>query len=256
MQTRKIKKDIHILYDTVEEFRKYLPKAPLVENWYDGQEGDYVRTDDDQVVQVLRRGVLSKSEDGHKPRCDYVRTIIGSFRCTKDQYMGGEMRENMYAFGQAGYKSIYHTIQQRKKATPREFLFGKYVAKGDDIAEAYMTAFKTKKPVYAERMGKILLNQKRIQNVIREEIDKVLNEADITPLYILGTMKNIIDDPGAKDSDKVSLLKELVAVSGMKDTDKRSESVTVFQGFTNQQLEAISGGQTKKLAEAKRETEK
>lgn len=253
MQTRTIKKKIHIAYDTVEEFRKYLPKVPLVENWKDGQEGDYVKTDDNQVVQILRRGTLNSTE-GFKR--DYVRTIIGSFRCSDDQRMEGEMRENMYAFGQAGHKNAFHLLQERKKTTTREFLFGKYVAKGDGISDAYMTAFKTKNPIYAERMGKILLNQKRIQNVIREEIDKVLNEADITPLYILGTMKEIIDDPGAKDSDKVSLLKELVAVSGMKDTDKRSESVTVFQGFTDKQLEAIGGGETKRLAEAKREVER
>ena len=50
----------------------------------------------------------------------------------------------------------------------------------------------------------------------------------------------------------MSLLKELVAIAGMRDTDKKSESVTVFQGFSPQQLEAIGGGNTKKLASAKR----
>ena len=42
----------------------------------------------------------------------------------------------------------------------------------------------------------------------------------------------------------------------MKDTEKKSESVTVFQGFSQEQLSAIGGGDTKKLAEAKREIEK
>ena len=39
----------------------------------------------------------------------------------------------------------------------------------------------------------------------------------------------------------------------MKDTEKKSESVTVFQGFSPEQLDAISGNNVKKLAEAKRE---
>ena len=91
--------------------------------------------------------------------------------------------------------------------------------------------------------------------MIREEIDKVMNEADITPLYILNKMKDIIESIDAKDSDKVSLLKELVTISGMKDTEKRSESVTVFQGFTKDQLAAIGGNDTKKLAEGYREAE-
>ena len=55
--------------------------------------------------------------------------------------------------------------------------------------------------------------------------------------------------------DRVSLLKELVAIAGMRDTEKKSESVTVFQGFSPEQLEAIGGNNTKKLASAKREIE-
>jgi len=41
----------------------------------------------------------------------------------------------------------------------------------------------------------------------------------------------------------------------MRDTEKKSESVTLFQGFSPEQLEAIGGNNTKKLASAKREIE-
>ena len=68
-------------------------------------------------------------------------------------------------------------------------------------------------------------------------------------------MKDIIESPEGKDSDKVSILKEFVSISGMKDTEKKSESVTVFQGFSQEQLSAIGGGNSKKLAEGKREIE-
>ena len=80
-----------------------------------------------------------------------------------------------------------------------------------------------------------------------------MNEADITPLYILEKMKDIIESTTSRDSDKVSLLKELVSIAGMKDTDTKSESVTVFQGFSPEQLDAIGSGGNKKLASAKRE---
>ena len=66
-------------------------------------------------------------------------------------------------------------------------------------------------------------------------------------------MKDIIESTTSRDSDKVSLLKELVAIAGMRDTDTKSESVTVFQGFSPEQLDAIGGNNTKKLASAKRE---
>ena len=83
-----------------------------------------------------------------------------------------------------------------------------------------------------------------------------MNEAYITPLYILEKMKDIIESDGSRDSDKVSLLKELVNIAGMKDMDKKSESVTVFQGFSPEQLNAIGGNNVKQLAKAKRKIEK
>ena len=83
-----------------------------------------------------------------------------------------------------------------------------------------------------------------------------MNEAEITPLYILEKMKDIIESDGSRDSDKVSLLKELVTIAGMKDMDKKSESVTVFQGFSPEQLNAIGGNNVKQLAKAEREIKK
>jgi len=45
-------------------------------------------------------------------------------------------------------------------------------------------------------------------------------------------------------------------ISGMMDTEKRTESLTLFQGFTKEQLDAIQGGDSKKLIEASREVKK
>ena len=92
--------------------------------------------------------------------------------------------------------------------------------------------------------------------MIREEVDKVLHEAEITPLYLLEKMKSVIDNRGAQDKDKIQAIKTLMQISGMMETDKRTESVTLFQGFTKEQLDAIQGGNSKKLIEASREVEK
>ena len=92
--------------------------------------------------------------------------------------------------------------------------------------------------------------------MIREDVDKVLLEADITPLYLLEKMKDVVDDNGSQDKDKIQAIKTLMQISGMMDTEKRTESVTLFQGFTKEQLDAIQGGNSKKLIEASREVEK
>ena len=134
-------------------------------------------------------------------------------------------------------------------------MFAKFVATGCDVVEAFIKAFPTDNKRYAEQQSKLLLKQDRIKSLIREEIDKVMNDAEITPLYLLEKMKEIVEKPDAKDSDKINVLKELIDVAGMKDKNTRQESITLFQGFSEEQLDAIGKHDTKKLASAKRETE-
>jgi|TARA_R100000479_G_scaffold35788_3_gene15856 hypothetical protein len=250
VKTRTINKKQHILFENEEEFNKYMPKTPIITDWRKGNEGDWVLCDDGQICQVLKKGKMKLSN--RNVYNSYIRTVIGSFVCKQGGVtMEGDMRKNIYSFG-AHDKTPYQTIKQRKKPTKKEFLFAKYVAKGDEVVDAFMKAYPAKSRDYAKRESSLLMSTKRIQGLIREEIEKVMNEAEITPLYILEKMKDIIESTTSRDSDKVSLLKELVAIAGMRDTDKKSESVTVFQGFSPQQLEAIGGGNTKKLASAKR----
>lgn len=254
MITRKIKNKKYPIYENVEEFKKDYPDEKLYTNWREGTKGSWVKTDDEQVCPVLHRGEL-KNGTVEGVYNYYIRTPLGSFVCRDNVNMEGEPKKNIYSLG-AGDKTPYEIKRDRKKPTKREFLFAKYVAKGDDMVDAFLSAYPTNNRDYAENQAKILMNTERVRGLIREEIDKVLNEAEITPLYILEKMKDIIESPDGKDSDKVSILKELVTISGMKDTEKKSESVTVFQGFSEEQLSAIGGGKSKKLAEAKREIEK
>jgi hypothetical protein len=254
MTIRTIKSKDYPIYEDEEEFREYHPNEELYHNWREGTKSSWVKTDDGQVCPVLHRGEL-KNGTVEGVYNYYIRTPIGSFVCRDSILMEGGPRKNIYSFG-ATDKSAYEIKRDRKKATKREFLFAKYVAKGDDIADAFLSSFPTNNRKYAESQAKILMNTRRVRSLIREEIDKVMNEAEITPLYLLNKMKGIIEDPASRDGDKVSLLRELVTIAGMKDTEKRSESVTLFQGFSQEQLSAIGGGKTKKLAEVSREVEK
>ena len=250
MKTRKIKKIEYPLFRDEREFRHYMPNQYLARDWRDSEEGDWVLTDDGQVCMVIKRGVVTRG-GGKKVKQDYIRTVIGSFLCKPNVKITGGMRKNIYSF--SGKKNPKEIREERKNPTSSEFLFAKYVAKGDDVVDAFIKAFPTNNKRYAKREASVLLKTDRIKSLVREEIDELMNEAEITPLYILEKMKDIIESDGSRDSDKVSLLKELVNIAGMKDTEKKSESVTVFQGFSPEQLDAISGNNVKKLAEAKRE---
>lgn len=252
MKTKTIKGVIHKVYADEDEFRTEQPDSSIIENWRGAEEGDWVRVDDGQICQILRRGALKTTlgKDGGRR---YVRTILGSKICMDKYLMEGDIPKNIYSFSTSN-KSSYEIRRDRKDSTNSEFLFAKYVAKGEDVVDAFIHAYPTNNRNYAKQESGILLKTDRVRNLVREEIDKILYEAEITPLYLLEKMKEIVESSKAKDSDKVSVLKELVTIAGMKDTDKRSESVTLFQGFSSEQLDALSSP-VKQLVNAERETE-
>ena len=253
MITRKINKINHPIYSSIDEFRKDNPNLLLVNNWREGTEGSWVVSDDGQVCEVLKRGTMLRRA-GSKQKNYYIRVPLGTFICGDNIKMEGEPRRNLYSFGLTD-TSVYEHKVEKKKTTQREFLFAQYVAKGEDVVDAFVKAFPTNNKSYAEGQAKILMKAKRIQNMIREEIDKVLTEAEITPLYLLEQMKHIVDNGESQDKDKIQAIKTLMQISGMMDTDKRTESVAVFQGFTKEQLDAIGSGGVKQIAEANREVE-
>lgn len=253
MRERIVKGITHYLYDDVDEFREYHESVSLVTDWRHSNKGDWVIADDGQVCQILHLGVLKKHN--RKKETTFIRTIIGSFVCSPRVRMEGDMKTNMHTFSTDG-ESPSVRKKNRKHATDKEFLFGKYVAKGDDVVEAYMKAFPSKNENYAKSQAKLLLKTDRVKNLIREEIDKYLNEAEITPNYLLEEMRNIIDKGGSSDRDKITAITTLMKISGMMDTEKTTESLTLFQGFTQEQLNAIQGSQHKKLAEVKKDNEK
>jgi len=252
MKTRVVKGITHNLYESEVEFRESHPNVSLVMDWRHSNKGDWVLTDDGKVCQVLHLGILNKKSN--KPS-SFIRTIIGSFICVDSVKMQGKMRTNMHTFAKDGESPTVRR-KKRKKANEKEFLFASYVAKGDDVVKAYMNAFPSNNEQYSEQQAKMLLKTKRVQNLIREEIDKYLNEADITPTYLLEEMRNIIDKGGSSDRDKITAITTLMKISGMMDTEKTTESLTLFQGFTQEQLNAIQGSKNKKLAEVKTDNEK
>tara|TARA_R110000822_G_scaffold32910_1_gene94273 strand:+ start:1786 stop:2553 length:768 start_codon:yes stop_codon:yes gene_type:complete len=253
MINRVINKISHSIYKDIEEFKRYNPNTDAKYNWRDGTEGNWVVSDDGQVCQVLKRGKL-KASRSDKVIKNYIRVPLGTFVCTDKTKMEGDPRKNLYSFGLANTNAYKHKIE-KKETTQREFLFAQFVAKGTDLVDAFLKAYPTENRKYAEGQAKILLKAKRIQRLIREEIDKVLVDADITPLYLLEQMKSVVDNQSSNDRDKIQAIKTLMQITGMMDTEKRTESVAVFQGFTKEQLDAIGSGKVKQIASAEREVD-
>ena len=146
---------------------------------------------------------------------------------------------------------------EREKYNGREFIFAQYVAKGLDPIDAYLRSFPTNKRSHAELSAKLLLKTKRVQKLISQKIEEKMDSLGLSEEWLLDEVREIIENRGAKDNNKLRALDMLMKIRGMFPTsEQKTESLTVFQGFTPEQLKAIQKGDTKKLKSVEAEIEK
>ena len=122
----------------------------------------------------------------------------------------------------------------------RHFLFAKYVARGDDVLDAFRKAYPdAKSNDYIKAESAKLLKKENIQRMVKEEVREILDEEGVTPKYIIQGYKQVCDI-SERDTDKLRSLDSLAKISGLFDTqEKRTEELTVWSGFSNEQLEGI-----------------
>ena len=242
MDFLEIKSIKHYLFDNEEEFRAFGNQMPLRHYWRDGAEGEWVKTDDDYICQILRKIKIGKKS------C--VRTVCGTFDINNKYLMKGEdgIAENIYSF--SGKKVDGFS----DKPTKGQFLFAQYVAQGVDVIEAYKKAYpKAKSELGIQHQVNKLLKVEHVKKMIKDEIQKCLNEEGVTAEWIIGRYKTIAD-LAERDSDKLRSLESLTKIAGMFETnDTKTEQLTVFAGFTPEQLEEVKNGKSTPLVHATRE---
>ena len=256
MDIKVIKGNNHYLYDNMEEYKALGLGSPVVGSWRIGSEGDWVTTDDDYICQILKKSMIS--HPNYKQLRTMIRTVCGSFiveQKTHKMHGEGGVVENIYTFS-GNYKAIYSRSKDRK-LNNREFLFARYVASGDDAISAYKKAYpKAEDKRYIQKKSNILLQKEEIRTMVKEEIKKILEDEGVSPEWIIGQYKTIAE-VSDRDANRLRSLESLAKISGLFDTDTKQEQLTVFQGFTPQQLEALQGGkETKVLAHAEKSKEK
>ena len=252
MDFKEVKGKKHYLYDSVQEFRIHHPDVQLNEQWRSAKEGDWVLTDDDNVCQILKCYDLKIHGSKKLTRC--VRTVVGTFRVDNlNAKLLGEdgIAENIYTFSRT-----YKAFKEYKKAglKPKEFVFARYVAEGVDISQAYAKVFKkSKSSEHIADSANKLMKKDEVKKMVKEEIKKVLQDEGITPDWILSRYKDLAE-VADKDSDKLRSLESLSKIAGLFDTDTKQEQLTVWSGFTSEQMEALSeGNKTELIAHKEKE---
>ena len=233
MKSRIIKGKEHIVYDNINELGQVMSNKDVQDDWRVAPLNSWVLTDDGQVCQILERGTINNQR--------YVRTAIGMFKCAPFIKMEGELRENIYNF--SGINSN-KKARERVEPTKQEYLFARYLAKGEGVIESFKKAFpKATSDNYIKEKSNLLLRTERIKTLIDKEIEKILEQTDITPKYLLEKTKEIIDKEDARDSDKLSSLKILMEIAGLLGKkEQKTESIALFQGFSPEQLKVLEGG--------------
>ena len=243
MDIKVIKGQEHYLYDNKKESMALAPDIITKGDWKRGKEGDWVYTDDLYICQILRIFYITVPSTGKKKKC--IRTVCGSFVVGQENVkMLGEhgVAENIYTFS-GNYDSINEI--RSKKTSSKKMLFAQYVAAGMDTSQAYSIVYpKAKDKQYIKTAANKLLQQKKVMEMVKEEIKDILNSEGVTPEYIIQRYKDIADI-SEKDSDKLRSLDALAKMSGLFDTEKKQEQLTVWTGFTPEQMEAIKDGNNK-----------
>ena len=241
MDFKDIKDTRHYLYDDLGEFQAFVQDTAIVEDWRLADEGDWVLTDDGYVCQVLRLSKIGKN------MC--IRTLCGTFDIGSKFQMLGEkgIVDNIYSF------SGKHSFDT-DRVSGKQQLFAQYVAKGDNAIDAYKKSHPdAKSESYIKHRTSSLLKTESVQKMIKKEIQECLASEGVSPEWIIGKYKTVVD-MADRESDCLRALESLTKIAGLFDTqDTKSEQLTVWAGFSPEQLEALNG--TKKLvAHAEKES--
>tara|TARA_R100000315_G_C5230438_1_gene141464 strand:- start:1252 stop:2016 length:765 start_codon:yes stop_codon:yes gene_type:complete len=235
MRHYKVNKIQHTVFDTMDEVPSDMEVVP---NWRDSSIGDWVKADDDCVIQILRRGNMMRDKGKNRVR-SYVGTCTGTFVCLPRTKMDTSRRRNIYSIG--GELSAEERVSSRTTLSKNEVLFVQYLSSGLTAQNAYLKAFPTNNPHYANTKSASLIKTERIVKAMKRELEPIVKELGISPKYVLDRIKAEADS-----SDKADVrLKALFKLSDILDLeDKSSTKVTqvtgaLFQGFSEDQLEAV-----------------
>ena len=222
---RTVKGRKEYIFKNEKEFRKFLPDEKLESDWRAASKGSYAVSDDGQVLKILHKDNIG------------VRTLLGMRKTTKHYDLKGDPVKNIYSF--AGSVDHVEAVRNRKKPTSREILFARFVADGEDAIDAYLKAFRTNNHRYARKNAKVLLKQERIIRMISKENAESLKKIGIDSDYLFSRTKEVIENLDGKDSDKLRAIELLMKIKDMFPKEEKREALTVFQGFSREQLKRL-----------------
>jgi hypothetical protein len=242
VKSKKIKDIEHIVYDSVQDFKKDNPNAEVSNDWKSAKEGEWVLSDDNRVVQLLK---VSHKINHPSDRKNYtyangwVRTIVGTFLIHKNTFMDTDfdLHPNRYTFSKT-IKDTNKRVKQRDNVTKKEKLFATNVAVGMGAVKSYMDAYGELNHSKAKNKAAVLLKQERVMKEVEKSVMDVAKELGVDHEYIFRNLK-ILAETSTDENIALQSLKELgKAIGTLGGGVKKIEQgvVGLFSGFTPDQI--------------------
>ena len=206
LNPKTFKGELHYLYTLGEFLEKYPTIRPL--DWREGELGDWVLTDEGYVCEILYKKATIRS----KILQTFVTTVTGTYIVEGKVPMNNEIKGNISLVvpksGRSKPRSGHNSRFMRKSMSRGDKLFTQSlmvklgqtpVVTGTEEQrikeEAYRIAFpKAQSSKYITQMSNELYETKRIQEVLNEQIQKTLEEKQITFGQLLDYLKKMMDN--------------------------------------------------------------
>ena len=235
MRYYKVNKIQHTVFDSEDEVPANIH---YLREWRDSVLSDWVLADDGCVIQILRKGSMTKSK-GKVRKVDYVGTCTGTFIISPTNKMDTSKRTNIYSIG--GDIERNQRVDERENLSTREELFVQLYASGMDPRKAYLKAFPTNDPHYAGIRAGQLIKTARVRSAMKEELKPVMEALGLNENYVLTNIKEVIDSCTTDDT-KLKALFKLADIMDMEDKNKTQVTqVTgaLFKGFSEDTLKGV-----------------
>ena len=220
MKTYKVNKSNCYVYKEAE----FPPGMEYNKNWRKGGVGEWVKTDDGNVMQILRRFKTGKKE--------FIGTCTGTYVVSADNTMDSIRTGDIYSISG---KNWYERLTGRKEPTKNEILFAQRISLGSTATEAYLAVYNTENEETAKKQSAILIKQERIQKLVRQDLKDTFSKLGVDLDYLIESAKDVVDG-GKNDSDRLKALTMLWQAFGVVEEQKVTEIRGLFQGFSPEQL--------------------
>ena len=264
MDQETIKGVPHYVYDSEDEFRITHPDEEIMD-WKTASEGSWVWSDDNRIVQILKRGSMTM----YGRPTTYVRTVVGTFVVDPKYTNGGKgYMDTDFSKHKNRYRVVGKTNPDRDRDTTfissKERRFIREIIRHNfDYYKAHRIAFPTaKSPNYIEKHIRGLLTEERILMAIREEVGDAAAKANFSLVEVFKSMRTMLKDENTSDKAKVDLINTSLEVfDAYPSKTVQGASLGIFEQITvsPDELDAAAGvgqlGEGQKVLPPTQETE-